>query len=118
MSWVLHIREKAKKILTRFPRKDQERIDETLHQIRENPYFGDLVKLGGEENLWRRRIGTYRIKFQTKYRNRKRDGKQYSTMMGFWVVEKRYSKNDSHYDPPDYIKNSGIHIIFLRASLL
>lgn len=83
MSWILHIRDKAKKNLARFPRKDQERVDEILRQMRENPYFGDLVKLGGEENLWRRRTGSYRIKFQIKVE---------SNIVFVYEIERRTSK--------------------------
>ena len=26
--------------------------------------MGDIVKLGGEDNIWRRRVGNYRIKYR------------------------------------------------------
>ena len=64
MSWILHLNERAKKNLRRFPRKDQENINKVLIEISENPYSGDIAKLDSEENLWRRRVGSYRIKFQ------------------------------------------------------
>lgn len=66
MSWTLHIREKAKKSLRRFSKKDQERIKEILFELKENPFAGDIVKLESEDNLWRRRVGAYRIKFQIR----------------------------------------------------
>jgi len=34
--------------------------------LRENPYSGDIVKLDSGDNLWRRRAGEYRIKFQIR----------------------------------------------------
>lgn len=70
MNWALHVRGKAKKNLGRMPRKEQERVNEALLELTANPYSGDLVKLGGEDNLWRRRIGAYRIKFQIRNNER------------------------------------------------
>ena len=66
MSWALHLNEEVRKNLRRFPQKDQLRVNEVLIEISENPYSGDLGKLDSEENLWRRRVGAYRIKFQIK----------------------------------------------------
>lgn len=39
---------------------------EALFELSQNPYSGDVVKLESEENLWRRRAGAFRIKFQIK----------------------------------------------------
>lgn len=66
MSWEVHIRGAAKKILRRLPKDDEKQIEETLMQLGENPFTGDIVKLDSEDNLWRRRVGAYRIKFQVR----------------------------------------------------
>ena len=66
MSWRLHIREKAKKSVSRFSKKDQEMINKVLFELSKNPFAGDIVKLESNENLWRRRVGAYRIKFQVR----------------------------------------------------
>lgn len=66
MNWEVQLREKASKILHRLPRKDEERITEIIETFGENPFSGDIVKLDSEDNLWRRRVGAYRIKFQIK----------------------------------------------------
>ncbi|NCO25256.1 type II toxin-antitoxin system RelE/ParE family toxin [Candidatus Parcubacteria bacterium] len=66
MSWTLQIREKVKKCFQRLPAKDQRKIREDLFELKENPYSGDIVKLENEDNLWRRRVGAYRIKFQIR----------------------------------------------------
>jgi len=70
MSWALQIREKVKKRFQRLPDKDQRKIRETLFELEENPYSGDIVKLENEDNLWRRRVGAYRIKFQIRSKDR------------------------------------------------
>lgn len=64
MNWELYLRNKAKKTFRRFPAKDQKFIAEVLREMRENPYAGDIEKLEGEENSWRRRIGAYRIFYE------------------------------------------------------
>ncbi|MBI4993569.1 type II toxin-antitoxin system RelE/ParE family toxin [Candidatus Wolfebacteria bacterium] len=63
MNWVLHIRNKTKKEFCRFPMKDRCYIAEALREIKENPFFGDIIKLD-VENFWRRRIGAYRIFYE------------------------------------------------------
>lgn len=64
MSWAVRVREKARKTLSRFPRKDQEQILASLSELSSNPYSGDLQKLEGEDNAWRRRVGNYRISYE------------------------------------------------------
>ena len=64
MSWTLLVRKKAKKSVLRFSKKDQERIKGVLFELTLNPFAGDIVKLESNENLWRRRVGSFRIKFQ------------------------------------------------------
>ena len=35
-----------------------------MKEMSTNPYAGDTVKMEGEENVWRRRIGNYRLKYE------------------------------------------------------
>ena len=63
MNWVLHVRNKTRKAIRHFPEKDQRYIVETLREMRENPFFGDVIKLD-EGNSWRRRVGAYRIFYE------------------------------------------------------
>ncbi|MFH0834181.1 MAG: type II toxin-antitoxin system RelE/ParE family toxin [Patescibacteria group bacterium] len=64
MSWRVEIFSKAKKQIKRLPRFDQVGILGILESLEINPYQGDLQKLKGEENVWRRRVGNYRIIFE------------------------------------------------------
>ena len=64
MNWELHLRNRAKKSLSRFPKKDQIYIAIGLRELATNPYSGDFKKISGEENSWRRRIGAYRIFYE------------------------------------------------------
>lgn len=55
----------AAKFVRRFPNKDAARIKCVLEkEFPHDPYTGDIKKLGGEENVWRRRIGSYRVSFE------------------------------------------------------
>ncbi|NCN95001.1 type II toxin-antitoxin system RelE/ParE family toxin [Candidatus Wolfebacteria bacterium] len=47
-----------------FPKKDQIYIATGLKELTTNPYSGDTEKISGEENVWRRRIGAYRIFYE------------------------------------------------------
>lgn len=61
----------AQRRLRRIPPKDAERILAAFRGMEANPYEGDIEKLGGEENRWRRRVGAYRI-FYRLYPSEKR----------------------------------------------
>lgn len=64
-SWQLKIRDKVWKDIVKFPKKYQERIINAIeNEIGTNPYFGDVEKMKGEENYWRRRIGAYRVFYE------------------------------------------------------
>ena len=64
MNWKVLIHPKVKKQLKRFPKKDAERIEASFYQLRINPFVGDIEKMEGEENVWRRRVGSYRISYE------------------------------------------------------
>ena len=64
MSWEVAIHPKIGKQLKRFPRKDVKRIEVAFRQFKINPFFGDIEKMEGEENVWQRRVGSYRISYE------------------------------------------------------
>lgn len=66
MNWELFIRKRARKNLAHFPKKDQIHIAEILREIVFNPYSGNIEKMEGEINVWRRRVGSYRILFELR----------------------------------------------------
>lgn len=63
-SWELKIRGAANKALAGLPAKDRKRIVEVIRALPMNPYAGDVEKMRGRENVWRRRTGTYRIFYE------------------------------------------------------
>ena len=48
------------------PRFDAEAILKVIKLLTVDPYFGDIQKMKGEENSWRRRVGSYRIFYKLK----------------------------------------------------
>lgn len=56
-NWDLEIDPSILKSLHKIPKRDAEGILEVIRLLPVNPYFGDIQKMKGEENAWRRRIG-------------------------------------------------------------
>lgn len=63
-NWELKIRHKVYKDLTKFPESDRSKIVKAIDALIESPYQGDIQKIKGEENVWRRRIGDYRLFYE------------------------------------------------------
>ena len=65
VNWQLKIRDRIWKDVAKFSEKDRERITKVIEkEIILNPYSGDIEKMKGEENSWRRRVGVYRIFYE------------------------------------------------------
>ena len=64
--WNLEIDPTVFKKLKKISRPDAERLLGVIHFLPANPYFGDIQKMAGEENVWRRRVGAYRIFYKIK----------------------------------------------------
>ncbi len=63
MSWQIIIANQAKKNLERLPKDSAYRLLTALDEIVVDPYIGDIKKVKGELNTWRRRVGRYRITY-------------------------------------------------------
>ncbi|OGZ98331.1 MAG: hypothetical protein A3G49_01560 [Candidatus Sungbacteria bacterium RIFCSPLOWO2_12_FULL_41_11] len=70
MNWDYRLSDKALKNLKEFPKQDRLRIYEALETMKDAPFIGDIKPIQGEENLWRRRIGAYRIYFRPFHEKR------------------------------------------------
>ncbi|KKT30086.1 hypothetical protein A3G55_02345 [Candidatus Giovannonibacteria bacterium RIFCSPLOWO2_12_FULL_44_25] len=64
MNWIIFIDGKAKKYLRRIPKQDSGRVREALRELVHNPYAGDIEKMEGKIDAWRRRVGSYRIFYE------------------------------------------------------
>lgn len=57
-NWVLQVDPAVYKYLKKIPRQDAERILFVIEkELPENPFSGDIQKMGGEVDTWRRRVG-------------------------------------------------------------
>ena len=64
MNWRVILAKSAEKQFRRLPAPETQRISHVLDAMQINPLGGDVVKLGGMKNAWRRRVGNYRIIFE------------------------------------------------------
>jgi mRNA interferase RelE/StbE len=65
-SWGLQVDSGVFKTLKKIPQRDAEAVLVVIKLLPVNPYFGDIQKMKGEENVWRRRVGSYRIFYKIK----------------------------------------------------
>ncbi len=60
-NWDLKIDPGVLKTLQKIPRRDAETILRIIRLLTLNPFFGDIQKMKGADDIWRRRVGSYRI---------------------------------------------------------
>jgi len=65
-NWDLQIDRGVFKMLRKIPRHDAEAVLAVVKLLPTDPYFGDIQKMRGEEDTWRRRSGAYRIFYKIK----------------------------------------------------
>ncbi len=63
-NWALQIDDSVYRFLKRIPRKDAERLLSVIRDLPDDPFRGDIKKMKGEQNVWRRRIGGYRVRYE------------------------------------------------------
>ncbi len=71
MHWVSEVARNVRDALTDLPREYQKRLVLVFEEISKNPYSGDVRKIKGEYNVWRRRVGPYRIFYELFLKERK-----------------------------------------------
>ena len=59
--WILRIDPGVLQKLELIPKGDARRILRAIHGLALNPYYGDIQKMKGQQDTWRRRVGSYRI---------------------------------------------------------
>jgi len=68
--WSIGFDSSVRRALKRFTKKDARKVFAVFDELSVNPYSGDIEKLKGEENKWRRRVGAYRIFYKTYQESR------------------------------------------------
>jgi mRNA interferase RelE/StbE len=66
MAYVVAFKPSADKALRKLPSKVQERIALATKELRDDPRPRGCKKLKGEDNLWRIRVGDYRVVYTIK----------------------------------------------------
>ncbi len=61
--WLVVLAGPAQKSLERIPPNDHTRLRAAIDAMQENPFFGDVRKLKGGREGFRRRVGDWRIFF-------------------------------------------------------
>jgi mRNA interferase RelE/StbE len=64
MTWTIVVAKAAQKQLRKIPARDRDKIAAAIRAMPADPFQGDIVKLEGEEDRYRRRIGSYRVSFR------------------------------------------------------
>jgi mRNA interferase RelE/StbE len=64
MLYELIIKPTAEKCLDKLPRPIRQRVVDALKHLQNNPRPTGAIKLVGEENFWRIRIGNYRVVYE------------------------------------------------------
>jgi len=82
-TWRVLVPKRVANRLVRLPKRDRERIQEILRDFESDPWLGDIAKIKGENTMWRRRVGNYRI-FYSTYSDKK--------IVAVKEVERRTSK--------------------------
>jgi mRNA interferase RelE/StbE len=64
MTWTIVVAKAAQKQLKRIPGKDLDKIMAAIRAMAADPFQGDIVKLEGDEDGYRRRVGSFRVFFR------------------------------------------------------
>jgi len=69
-NWDLQIDPAVFKALNKIPRSDAEVILQIIRALPLGPYYGDIQKMKGTLDTWRRRVGHYRIFYKIMVANK------------------------------------------------
>ena len=70
MTWTIVVAKAAQKQLRRIPARDRDKIAAAIRAMPADPFQGDIVKLEGEDDRYRRRVGSFRIFLRADQTNR------------------------------------------------
>ena len=82
--WVLQVDNLVYKFLKRIPQIDSERLLRAILESPSNPFQGDIQKMKGESNIWRRRVDAFRFRYEL-FNSQK--------IIHVFLAERRSSKN-------------------------
>ena len=62
--WEVRKARRVEKQLRKISVSYRSRLELVMKNFKSNPFEGDIEKIKGEEDLWRRRVGAYRILYE------------------------------------------------------
>lgn len=68
MQYSVSITPSARRDLSRIHGKDYARIEAVIDALAEDPRPAGCVKLAGDDNAWRIRVGDYRVVYEVQWR--------------------------------------------------
>ena len=68
--WTVLTDPQVHKQLRGIPKRDADRIVFAITGMAANPYAGDIARMQGEQDVWRRRVGSYRIFYEVSVQER------------------------------------------------
>jgi mRNA interferase RelE/StbE len=71
MTWRIELAGPAQKDLRNLPQNDARRVRAALVSMQEDPFAGDIKRLKGLPDAWRRRVGNYRIVYDLNLEERR-----------------------------------------------
>ena len=66
MSYAVRIKQSALRTMDRLPKQDRSKVDGRIRTLADSPRPPGCVKLAGQENLWRIRVGDYRVVYEIR----------------------------------------------------
>ena len=70
MNWQVFVTDPARRQLSKIYLQDAEKVESAIDGMANDPYIGDIQKLSGKNDVWRRRVGSYRIFYKPDFNQR------------------------------------------------
>ncbi len=67
--WHITFASRAEKEFKQLPVEMQSRVRVAINGLRYGPDHGDTLRLKGKENIWRLRVGDWRVRFEPDFPN-------------------------------------------------
>ena len=65
--WYINLTKDAQKSLLKIPENKRFKINEAIAEMEFGPFVGDVKKFKGHKNLYRKRVGDYRLIFSIMF---------------------------------------------------
>lgn len=65
-AWGLIVTAPALKDLEKVPKRDRDSLETGIDNLAVDPYCGDVKKLATGKDLWRLRVGSWRVRFRVE----------------------------------------------------